>query len=166
MSSGVIEINGNFQLSQIAQGGNGTWQDPYIIEDKVIDGLNGSHCISIMNTDKYFILENCTIYNASIGIYLGNVSNCLFSGNKINNLQLTGLYLNNSVNNTLVSNEISSSTIALEFFESSNNSIYNNNFHSNLFSGIYLEGSHFLYLTYLKCGYYLLVLTHQHQYLI
>ncbi|MFX0049281.1 MAG: hypothetical protein ACFE8G_14150, partial [Candidatus Hermodarchaeota archaeon] len=44
--------------------GNGSYSNPYIIEDLVIDGGGSGSCILIENSDVNFKIENCTIYNS------------------------------------------------------------------------------------------------------
>ena len=59
--------------------GSGTWNDPYIIENVVIDGQDSSNCLEIRDSIPYFIIRNCTFYNAGplgkAGILLYNVKN-------------------------------------------------------------------------------------------
>jgi len=43
--------------------GSGTIEDPYIIENIIIDGQNSGSCITIRNSRAYFIIRNCTLYN-------------------------------------------------------------------------------------------------------
>ena len=50
--------------------GSGTFTNPYIIKDLVINGLNSSSCITINNSKNvYFKIENCTTFNSSIGLH-------------------------------------------------------------------------------------------------
>jgi parallel beta-helix repeat protein len=39
-------------------------EDPYIIENIVIDGQNSGSCITIRNSHVFFIIRNCTLYNS------------------------------------------------------------------------------------------------------
>ncbi|MFX1557691.1 MAG: hypothetical protein ACFFC9_10595, partial [Promethearchaeota archaeon] len=52
----------NFNWSKIAENawcsGLGTWDNPYIIENVIIDGYGSSYCIKIQNSSKYFVLKN------------------------------------------------------------------------------------------------------------
>ncbi len=70
----VIIIQNNYELNQTASSGNGTLSNPYIIEDKSIDANGNTFGILINNTNKYFSLINCTVFNASYGVFLHNVS--------------------------------------------------------------------------------------------
>ncbi|MHA1893508.1 MAG: hypothetical protein ACTSX4_03290 [Candidatus Helarchaeota archaeon] len=57
-----ISINGNGELNNTADSGYGNITHPYIIENKTING-GGATGILIKNTDSFFIIRNCTIYN-------------------------------------------------------------------------------------------------------
>ena len=80
-----ISIDGNTEWATTAGtepwcNGSGIWSDPYIIENVTIDGQNSGNCIDIRNSDVYFIIRNCTVYNSGTGlddagIYLAIVKN-------------------------------------------------------------------------------------------
>ena len=80
----IIDGNDDFTSENGVTGGNGTEEDPYIIEDWIIEG-GGSNKegIFIMNTDAYFVIRNCTangFYGSSSeqwgsGIRLSSVEN-------------------------------------------------------------------------------------------
>ena len=128
--------------------GSGTWSDPYIIENVSIDGGGSGSCILIENSNDYFIIRNCTIYNSGTsgndaGISLVNLSygsliknNCSFNNN--------GIFLNNAVENTTISqNIISNNSLVGIFFTQDyltppvqNNLIYNNTFIGNNFNAL------------------------------
>lgn len=69
----VIESNADFVSYQFP--GNGTIENPYIIENFKI-GAAGSNAIgiSISNTNAYFIIKNCLVYTDFVGIRLWEVS--------------------------------------------------------------------------------------------
>ncbi|MFX1568614.1 MAG: right-handed parallel beta-helix repeat-containing protein [Promethearchaeota archaeon] len=116
-----IHINGHLDwINAKATGictGNGTYSDPYVIEDLVIDA-NRERGILIGNSTVYFIIENCTVYNAGWNhggwecppgefgaIALFNVSNARINNNTcLNNTH--GIYLDNGFNNTIFGNVI------------------------------------------------------------
>lgn len=83
--SGKIYINGNQGWIDFRNAGNCTGEgirsDPYIIEDLIIDGDGSGKSIHIQDSDVYFVIRNCTIYNSSAGIFFDNVEN----GQLVNN---------------------------------------------------------------------------------
>ena len=84
--------------------GNGTYSDPYIIEDLVIDGGGSGSCILIENSDVYFKIENCTLFNSDTsGLYLKNVSNGKILNNNCS-FNRYGIYTYYSKNNTILGN--------------------------------------------------------------
>ena len=84
-----IHINGNWTTARTnlnwVQGGNGSWNDPYIIENVTIDALGSGCGILIENSSDYFIIRNCTISNGSIGIKIEKAKNAKITNNKIKN---------------------------------------------------------------------------------
>ncbi|NVM27249.1 MAG: hypothetical protein HWN65_00295 [Candidatus Helarchaeota archaeon] len=86
-----FSINGNAELSAIASAGNGTLGNPYILENYIINasglGVNG---IIINDTDAYFILRNCTVFEADAGfhgIFLENVLHAQIMNNTISEIR-------------------------------------------------------------------------------
>jgi parallel beta-helix repeat protein len=91
-------------------GGSGTEQDPYLLEDLIIDGNTTDNCITIMNSEAYFEIIGCTLTNSRTGtngaIYLYNASNAVISGNLIAN-NSHGIYLDGSSSSIVIyDNEI------------------------------------------------------------
>lgn len=87
--------------------GNGTYSEPYVIEDLMIDGGGLGSCILIENSTAYFRIELCNLYNSgdypTAGIMLNNTSN----GHLIDNIcspNFSGISLYNSHNNTVIGN--------------------------------------------------------------
>lgn len=122
ISNPPILINGTAELDAFCDAGqNGTFSNPYIIEDYVINAST-AHGIHILNTDSYLIIRNCTVENGTAnsynGIYLDRCSNVLIT------------------NNTLVGNEDG----ILLYPLCNNNLISNNTVTNNEFGGIHLAG--------------------------
>jgi len=90
--------------------GNGTLNNPYLIENVTVNGLGVGTCIYISNSkNSYFTIRNCTVYDSSniagnAGIKITNVNN----GTLVNNtcsLSRIGINLSsNSDNNTIIEN--------------------------------------------------------------
>jgi len=109
--------------------GNGTYSEPYVLKDLVIDGRNESvSCIRIKDSNVFFRIENCMLFNSTQagirldhagngtlidnncsfnnkhGIFIDQSDNTTVSGNTANNNTMSGIYLGESNNNTLSGN--------------------------------------------------------------
>ncbi len=143
-----IHINGNsqFMKSNGVVKGTGTQNNPYIIENWDINAtLNNG--IQIENTNAYFIIRNCYVYNGSLGspmkhgIFFKNVRNGVVKNNRLTNNQY-GIYLNNSDGNIISNNTcISNIYHGIFLLSSSNNTITNNIAISNHLDAILLRVS-------------------------
>jgi len=130
--------------------GSGTLEEPYLIENVTIDGGNSGNCITIKNSDKYFRIENCTVFNSGAGdfdagihlYYVGNGTlinnNCSFNNNN-------GIILYHSCfNNTISGNDIHDNLdegihVRYSLYNTfSENTIYN---HAG-YCGLYFYNSH------------------------
>jgi parallel beta-helix repeat protein len=110
-----IRIIGNDQFTSEngVSGGNGTVDDPYIIEDWVIvsDG-SASQGIFINGTDAYFIIRNCTIrgFHDSVkycqGIQLSEVTHGRIETTVVSESEI-GIYVLYSPGNTIVNCTVS-----------------------------------------------------------
>ena len=173
--SGIIQINNNWSDTKTTGicTGSGTYSDPYVIEDLVIDGEGSSYCIWIRNSDVYFGIENCTVYNSgtgislsfadngqlinnscssnSAGITIGYSHNNTVSGNTLND-NYWGMRLERSDNNTIVGNTINSTTRGIELVYTNNNIIYLNNFITDFFD-VYMVWSYNKYNSTKKLTY-------------
>jgi len=114
--------------------GSGTYSDPYIIKDLIIDGGSSRNCIWIENSNVNFRIQNCTIYNSGVGLFpnyyagikLSNVNNshlidniCSFNGR--------GIYLEDSYNNSISGNNLNNNTEeGIFFYYSTNNTVSGN----------------------------------------
>ncbi|MFX0105010.1 MAG: ABC transporter substrate-binding protein [Candidatus Hodarchaeota archaeon] len=87
--------------------GSGTWSDPYIIEDLEINAQGVNSGIEIRNSNVFFKIRNCTVYNGiTNGLTLLNVNNSIITNNSFYNTINTGIYLANSNNHTIEDNKI------------------------------------------------------------
>ena len=86
--------------------GSGTYSDPYVIEDLEIDGGGGfGSPIWIENSNVYFKIENCTVYN-TVGIWND-----------------AGIRLSNVTHSQLINNTCSSNSNGILLYECFNNMI-------------------------------------------
>ncbi|MHA2009667.1 MAG: right-handed parallel beta-helix repeat-containing protein [Promethearchaeota archaeon] len=129
--------------------GEGTYSNPYIIEDLVIDGGGAGSCIFIENSDVYFKIENCTIYYAGpsgrsfleAGIKLEMVSNGSLINNNASNNNVYGIYLWYSNNNTISGNTANNNFEGIYLGGSDRNIVSGNTVNNNNEKGITLLGS-------------------------
>ncbi|MHA2051850.1 MAG: right-handed parallel beta-helix repeat-containing protein, partial [Promethearchaeota archaeon] len=132
--------------------GNGTYSEPYIIKDLIIDGGGSGTCILIEDSDVYFTIQNCTLFNSgntgsrTSGIYLKNVSN----GQIINNncsFNKNGIHTYFSKNNTILGNIANNNSRYGIWLDSQCNDtkIDKNTACFNSEYGIYVDGGYYIY---------------------
>ena len=127
--------------------GNGTWDDPYIIENVTINGLNSSSCIEVRNSNAYFVIRNCTIFNSSDGEYdagikLNNTNNGQLINNNCSFNNRHGIHLLYSNYTLILENSLNINSMhGLRLFNSENNTISSNNAFNNGQKGIALVNS-------------------------
>ena len=125
--------------------GNGTYSNPYIIEDLEIDGEGSGSCIVIRNSEVYFRIENCTLFNSGegyseAGIKLDNVNNGQILNNNCSNNNNKGIRLWNCNNSIISGNTVNKNVFyGIALYGSHNNTISGNTI-SNTLIGIILEG--------------------------
>jgi len=124
--SGIIYINNNWtDAKNIGMcSGSGTYSDPYLIKNLIIDGGNTSNCIKIQNSSVYFRIENCTLFNAGTDW----------------SSEYAGILLNHTRNGMVVNNNCSKNMYGIFLVSySSNNTVYGNYANNNFYSGISLN---------------------------
>jgi len=144
-----IRINGEdeFTSENGVRNGNGSKENPYIIENLEIDGGGYEYCIYIGNTKSYFVIRSCRLYNASgnglvfsnvkngtiinvsvynnmwDGIHLSYSENIYFGNNTVEKNRLDGFCIKNSIHITLKNNTISKNRRGIFLENSSHNVI-------------------------------------------
>ncbi len=123
--------------------GSGTWNNPFIIENIIIDGQGVGNAIEILDSSVYFVLRNCTVFNSGVnwdtpGIKLAGVNNGFILNNNFSNNLECGIQLSYSTNNTVYGNWIyNNSDVGIVLEEDcNNNSIINNKIEFHTFGGI------------------------------
>lgn len=127
--------------------GSGTWSDPYVIENVTINGEGSRTCITIQNSNVFFKIKNCTLYNAGtgptrMGIKLDNVQDGLLINNSCVQNGM-GIYLVSCHNITVLGNNASYNIYSGIYVRTSSqeNEISGNIASDNLNSGIAIVGS-------------------------
>lgn len=126
--------------------GSGSMIDPYIIENISINGAVNGLCLTIMNSEVYFIVRNCTFYNAydgsnGHGIYLYNVTHGTIFNNTCSNNYLDGIFTWwDCYNNTISENIIKDNDRnGIWLLEDNFTKIIGNEIKNNTMSGIHLQ---------------------------
>jgi len=124
--------------------GNGSENDPYIIENYEIDGGGHGYSLYIGNVTDHFEVNECRIYNTSggegeyftnSGVHLFNTSNGKIQNNTISGNSQGGIYLSYTENNMISDNTIySNEGHEIQIEESDNIEVLNNNIEGEEFS--------------------------------
>ncbi len=144
LTHGPIKIDGNhqFMAPNGVVSGAGTEENPFIIQNWVIDASTANG-IEIRNTNMYFIIRNCTISGSASynGISLYNVDNGKIENNTITG-NVRGIALDQSSGNTISRNTISgNSQYSIHIWYSPNNTATGNTVHGNGICGIAVDFS-------------------------
>lgn len=125
-----IRIDNNTDLNETAQSegwpGDGSENNPYIIEGYEIDGEGCGYSIYIGNTTDHFVIRNCYLHNAS-----GNSDWPYFTE--------SGVRLYKTTNGSLLNNNISNNYNGISTSECHDNKISNNTVSFNDNHGIYID---------------------------
>ncbi|MFX0049114.1 MAG: NosD domain-containing protein, partial [Candidatus Hermodarchaeota archaeon] len=115
--------------------GSGTIDNPYIIENVSINANNYDIGISIIGSKGIsFVIKNCHIFNASIGIKIDTTDGGSIINNSISNNNETGIFIHNCKGNKIIGNIIQNNSqygVFLNGPSSKNNNLYRNEFIEN-----------------------------------
>lgn len=149
-----IHINDNWSLTSLNDwcNGDGSWSNPYVIENVTIDASSSptGNGIFIENSKNvYFVIRNVTIFNAGIdhedaAIKLRNTNNGNLFKNNCSYNGGNGIWLFNSCNNNTISeNTVNNNTYDGIYLSSSqSNTISKNIVNNNTSDGIFLSSSY------------------------
>jgi len=133
-STGVGAHNWSWAETQTWCTGVGTFSNPYIIRDIIINGQESSIPLEIINSEKYLEIINCTTLNCSTeaGIVLNNVNNTkIIDCDSSYNLG-DGISLNSCFNNTIENfTAFNNRNDGIELVNSPNCILKNNNIKRN-----------------------------------
>lgn len=135
-----ITITSNIDFETFGFPGNGSPTDPYIIQGYNI--TEEEYCISIEDTDAYFIIENCLLTDADeSGIFLDNVTHGIITNNIISG-NWDGLRFWRASNNYILNNTVFGNDLGIQITNLSNNNTFvKNNVSRNLGSGVQVYSS-------------------------
>lgn len=129
-------------------GGNGNWNNPYVIENITIDGQSSGSCIKVVDSNIYFTIRNCTLFNSGNiypdgGITLMNVNNSVIFNNTCSFNNYYGIVLDQCFNSTIHENIANNNTIGgIGVAYSYDIKILKNKAHYNDHHGLQLYSSH------------------------
>ncbi|MCK4567027.1 MAG: right-handed parallel beta-helix repeat-containing protein [Candidatus Thorarchaeota archaeon] len=125
----LIEITHDDNFTTLGYPGDGSPGDPYRIENFNITG-GGADLISISNTRKHFIIQNCTLHQSGSNkwaIYLVNVSNAIIFDNEIyDNYYSIAINYCTNANVTVQKNNITSNRYGFQIYYSNDIDILSN----------------------------------------
>lgn len=126
--------------------GSGIWKDPYIIEYITINAREADYCIKIWNSDKIFIIRDCTFLNSSFGAYGGalrlyNVNNSMLVNNNCSYNTEIGIDVSSCSNLTIIDNFMTKNQFGIYLQGGHNNTIKNNIIEDLTNKGIYIYSS-------------------------
>ncbi len=145
---GPIMIEGDHDLAAKAEengwAGEGTEDDPYMIDWYEIDGEEKTSAVHIEDVSLHFVIRNCRLLNSdrtsdenkeNSGISLHGTSNGLIEDNELR-LNFYGIRLEESSDNSVINNTAVNNHAGIHTIDSENNEFLNN------------EASKFKYPTY------------------
>ena len=157
----IDDLDPNFSWNKTASentwcSGSGTYLDPYIIEDIIINDSSSEYCIFITNSLVWFKIRNCSLTtsgNPGIGLKLTSVRNGVVSDNLVSDNRFGGgiriehcenltIYRNivnhNGLSHSGLSGELHSN-YGIDLYSSNNLSIIDNNITNNQRYGIQIS---------------------------
>lgn len=148
-----IRIDNDTDLKNTAKAenwlGNGSEDNPYIIEGYEIDGSGNGSCIYIGNTTEYFVVTDCYLHDAkgdhrdyfdNTAVHFYRVTNGIVKNNTISSCGHYGIYLRGSKDTCLKNNVVRrNNDDGIYLVGSKNNILINNTVESNEWDGISLK---------------------------
>ncbi len=144
----VIDGNSDFadQALLLSWAGDGSIENPYVIENYSIDAASSHFGICINNTNVSFIIRNCSIFSAvptyADLIRLDHVENGTVLNNSLSGTSgIIGVHVANSSHNTFTNNSCLGNTYAHILLRSCSMNAVDNNSCTNGIRGIWLDNT-------------------------
>ena len=113
-SANEFRVNSDAELAAEADSGAGTLGDPWVIENRVIDGAGLNYAMYIANTTEYLTIRNCTVnhtteahsfpYAVSAGIHIYNCSEVTITTSRVYDAKTYGIFVSNNSYNIQIDN--------------------------------------------------------------
>ncbi|MHA1988327.1 MAG: right-handed parallel beta-helix repeat-containing protein [Promethearchaeota archaeon] len=104
--------------------GNGTKENPYIIEDVTIIYPPAIDCLTIKNSRKYFTVRNCTLKDIPVASF-------------------AGIRLENITNANIIDNQVYNNSYGINCLNVNNSQLISNNCSDNIQYGIFLQNCNY-----------------------
>jgi hypothetical protein len=127
--TGNVEISGVSEfidfIQEIDAPGNGTLENPYVIDGYSFDANGGDHCLSIWNLSRHFKIQNCNFTGSnsdesSSALYMNKVTNYSIGRSSFFDNGLVGAYLHKTKGNVSSSTFENNSKEGLVVYRESN----------------------------------------------
>ncbi|TFF95783.1 MAG: hypothetical protein EU547_07140 [Promethearchaeota archaeon] len=127
-------------------GGNGSWNNPYLIEGITINGGYSSSCFEVVDSNKYFTLQDCTFAysgpSPQAGLKMSNVNNSYIILNIIHWNDGNGIYLDSCNNINFSTNDIKANEGNGVFLQNVRYVIIESStIENNILNGLYFENT-------------------------
>ncbi len=154
---GPIRINNDTDLANIAVSGDGSAENPYVIENYEIDANGSGPAIYIGNTTAHFTVRNCTLYNTSgqtslsYNLYLINAGLAIYNSTNVSveNVSVRDSYYGilmkfaGKDNLTVANSTISGCTYGIynSYYPAKGAKVYGNSISGSIQAAIYSSGN-------------------------
>jgi len=149
-----IHVDGNWSATTSYDwcSGDGSWNNPYIIENVTINAFGSPTGCGILienSINDYFIIRNCTVFNSgttilNAGIRMENTNNGILKNNTCSTDNCYGIHLvDNCYNHTILENIANDNSRGINIENGNMNILLiNNTLSYNKYDGIRLYGDH------------------------
>ncbi|MBU4144229.1 MAG: right-handed parallel beta-helix repeat-containing protein [Candidatus Thermoplasmatota archaeon] len=134
--------NSSFNLTNGVTGGNGSADNPFIINGWEIDTTGEAYGILVQDTTLHFVIMNCLIFGNTTGngIMISNAPNGVVRSNELHTLS-NAIYVEDTTEFMISYNDIQVGGMGIYLLNSDNGTILFNVVNGGIY-GIYLDDSH------------------------
>ena len=143
-ASGVGAHNWTWAKNQPWCSGDGSFINPYVLENITINAGGSGFCVSVENSGVFFEIRNSEFSNAGFtfpdsAILLNNVGNATIMRNNLTDTNFIGIRMDNSDNNYLIGNNASLTDLGILMTNSEFNHITENTVNDNIENAINID---------------------------
>lgn len=148
--SSVIRINGDDDIATYATSGDGTPEDPFVIEGLEINATGQGAGIFVCNVTDHLIIRDCLVYDAvyveddwgpGVNIFIRSTTNCVLENNTCIDASSFGIWLYGADGNVVSNNTVSLGYEGIYLYGSSDNLVTGNHISEPGSTGIEASGA-------------------------